>query len=118
MEPSRPGSVDDGQRPSPGRATTAQVAALYDQHAAAMLGLALHILGDRNEAEEVLEEVFLYVWEHVNELGENPRATRTGCSRRHATCVSPGYASSPQAPQPNPSPPQYRASARLGEGRR
>lgn len=72
MEPSRPGSVDDGQRPLPGQATTAQVAALYDQHAAAMLGLALRILGDRNEAEEVLEEVFLYVWEHVNELGEKP----------------------------------------------
>lgn len=72
MEPSRPGSVDDGQRPLPGQATPAQVAALYDQYAAAMLGLALRILGDRGEAEEVLEEVFLYVWEHANELGEQP----------------------------------------------
>lgn len=35
---------------------------LYDRHAARLLGLAERILGSGGEAEEVLQEVFLYVW--------------------------------------------------------
>jgi len=38
------------------------LAALYDRHAARLMGLAHRILGDTGEAEEVLQEVFLYVW--------------------------------------------------------
>lgn len=34
----------------------------YDRHASLVLGLLCRILGDRNEAEEVLQEVFLQVW--------------------------------------------------------
>ena len=38
------------------------LAHLYDRHAARLLGLAQRILGAGGEAEEVLQEVFLYVW--------------------------------------------------------
>ena len=38
------------------------LAELYDRHAARLLGLARRILGDGGEAEEVLQEVFLFVW--------------------------------------------------------
>ena len=36
--------------------------ALYDRHAARLLGLAHRILGETGEAEEVVQEVFLYAW--------------------------------------------------------
>jgi RNA polymerase sigma-70 factor (ECF subfamily) len=38
------------------------LACLYDLYAARLLGLAARILGDTGEAEEVLQEVFLFVW--------------------------------------------------------
>lgn len=38
------------------------LAALYDRHGARLLGLARRILGDGGEAEEVLQEVFLFAW--------------------------------------------------------
>ena len=38
------------------------LALLYDRHAARLMGLAQRILGDTGEAEEVLQEVFIYVW--------------------------------------------------------
>lgn len=38
------------------------LALLYDRHSPRLMGLAQRILGDTGEAEEVLQEVFLYVW--------------------------------------------------------
>lgn len=38
------------------------LALLYDRHAARLMGLAHRILGETGEAEEVLQEVFLWVW--------------------------------------------------------
>jgi RNA polymerase sigma-70 factor (ECF subfamily) len=38
------------------------LARLYDRHSARLLGLGERILGGGGEAEEVLQEVFLYVW--------------------------------------------------------
>ena len=35
---------------------------LYDRHAGRLLALARRVLGDGGEAEEVLQEVFLFVW--------------------------------------------------------
>ena len=41
---------------------TSALSALYDQHAAVVLGVCVRILRDRAEAEEVLGDVFLEVW--------------------------------------------------------
>ena len=38
------------------------LSALYDRHSARLLGLAQRIIGTTGEAEEVLQEVFLFVW--------------------------------------------------------
>jgi RNA polymerase sigma-70 factor, ECF subfamily len=38
------------------------LAALYDRHAPRLMGLSQRILGDTGEAEEILQEVFLWVW--------------------------------------------------------
>lgn len=38
------------------------LAVLYDRYSARLMGLAHRILGDTGEAEEVLQEVFLWVW--------------------------------------------------------
>jgi RNA polymerase sigma-70 factor (ECF subfamily) len=38
------------------------LAELYDRHAARLLGLARRILGEGGEAEEALQEVFLFAW--------------------------------------------------------
>jgi RNA polymerase sigma-70 factor (ECF subfamily) len=40
------------------------VAGLYDRHAPMLLALARRILGSPADAEEVLQEVFLHVWNH------------------------------------------------------
>jgi RNA polymerase sigma factor (sigma-70 family) len=38
---------------------------LYDRYAATLLGLGKRILGSLPDAEEVLQEVFLHVWNHA-----------------------------------------------------
>jgi RNA polymerase sigma-70 factor (ECF subfamily) len=56
---------DDPDRPLMARVEARDadaLAELYDRHAARLLGLARCVLGDGGEAEEVLQEVFLYVW--------------------------------------------------------
>jgi RNA polymerase sigma-70 factor (ECF subfamily) len=56
--------------PDPDRGLIARVerrdpdalAALYDRYSARLMGLAYRILGETGEAEEILQEVFLYAW--------------------------------------------------------
>ena len=36
---------------------------LYDRYAATILGICLRIIGDRSEAERVLEETFWQIWQ-------------------------------------------------------
>jgi RNA polymerase sigma-70 factor (ECF subfamily) len=38
------------------------LASLYDLHAGAMLGLAVRLLGDRRDAEDLVHDVFLEAW--------------------------------------------------------
>ena len=39
---------------------------LYDRHASTLLALARRILGDTGEAGDVVQEVFLHVWNHAS----------------------------------------------------
>ncbi len=47
---------------------------LYEHHSAAVFGLCIRIIGDRSEAEEILEEVFWQLWQHRKKYDPN-RAT-------------------------------------------
>jgi RNA polymerase sigma-70 factor (ECF subfamily) len=47
------------------RGQQASLGSLYDRHAGLLLGLLTRILGDSQEAEDVLHEVFLEVWERA-----------------------------------------------------
>jgi len=38
------------------------LASLYDRHGSRLLGLAYRILGETGEAEEVVQEIFIWVW--------------------------------------------------------
>lgn len=44
------------------------LASLYDRHSARLMGLCQRILGDTGEAEEVLQEVFLWVWRSASKF--------------------------------------------------
>lgn len=48
-----------------GRRDTEAFASLYDRHQAILLGLLIRILHERAEAEDVLQEVFLAVWQRA-----------------------------------------------------
>ena len=41
---------------------TAALAELYDRHGRLLFGLILRVIGDRGEAEEILQEAFVRVW--------------------------------------------------------
>lgn len=41
------------------------LAVLYDRHAARVYGLALRLTGDRQTAEEIVQDVFLRLWRHA-----------------------------------------------------
>jgi RNA polymerase sigma-70 factor, ECF subfamily len=46
-----------------GRRDEAAFAELYDRHAPLVFGLACRILGQKQEAEDVLQQVFFFLWE-------------------------------------------------------
>lgn len=47
------------------RGQNVALGALYDRHAGLLLGVLRRVLRDQQEAEDVLHEVFLEVWEHA-----------------------------------------------------
>ena len=49
----------------------AALAELYDRYRAILFGLLMRILNNREEAEDVLQEVFLQVWRKANDFDEN-----------------------------------------------
>jgi RNA polymerase sigma-70 factor (ECF subfamily) len=47
------------------------LAQLYDRYRAILFGLVMRILNNREEAEDVLQEVFLQVWRKAEDFDEN-----------------------------------------------
>jgi len=47
------------------------LAQLYDRYRVILFGLLMRILGNREEAEDVLQEVFLQVWRKATDFDEN-----------------------------------------------
>lgn len=66
---------------------TSAIAELYDRHSRMVYGLALRILRNRTDAEDVAQEVFLLVWNRVGTyeatLG-SPAAWLAGVARNRA----------------------------------
>lgn len=50
--------------------------ALYDRHSGLLLGMLTRVLGSVPEAEDVLHEVFLEVWEHASEYDASRGSVR------------------------------------------
>lgn len=53
------------------------LATLYDRHAAQMLGLAIRILNNRRDAEDLLHDVFIEVWQKAGDFDPSRGAART-----------------------------------------
>src|SRR5689334_2088119 len=49
------------------RGDRAAMAALYDRHASLLMALAVRMLQDRSQAEELLHDVFLEAWHHARD---------------------------------------------------
>lgn len=53
------------------------LAELYDRYAGTLLALAVRIVGDEAEAEEVLQEVFVHAWNHAERYDERRASVST-----------------------------------------
>lgn len=91
---------------------------LYDRHSRLLYGLILRILGQRSDAEEVLQEVFLSVWNNCQtynaELGAPVAwlvriARNRALDRLRANAVRTRTAESAEAPAPVQSPEAHAA---------
>lgn len=52
------------------------LAGLYDRYAARLLSLGLRLLADRREAEDVLHDVFIEVWQHAGDFDPSRGSVR------------------------------------------
>lgn len=101
------------------------VGELYDRHSRLLYGLILRILRDRSEAEEVLQEVFVLMWNRVSTYNAalgSPAGWLIGIARHRAidrlranTVRLRGVESARSEFQPNDDP---ETSASLGEQQR
>ena len=92
----------------------AALGTLYDRHSGLLLGVLVRVLGDSQEAEDVLHEVFLEVWEHASDYDETRgsvrawlvmRARSRGLDRLRALGRTKTVPSSAAPPDPAPLPP-------------
>jgi RNA polymerase sigma-70 factor (ECF subfamily) len=59
------------------RGRQAALAELYDRHGGVMLSLLVRVVRDRQEAEDLLHEVFLEVWEHASDFDPTRGSVRS-----------------------------------------
>lgn len=59
------------------RGSEAALGVMYDRHAGAIFGTALRQLGDRSEAEEVVQETFLALWNRGEQFAAARGSART-----------------------------------------
>jgi RNA polymerase sigma-70 factor (ECF subfamily) len=59
------------------RGQQASLGALYDRHAGLLLAVLKRVVGDLHEAEDVLHEVFLEVWEHATDYDPGRGSVRS-----------------------------------------
>jgi RNA polymerase sigma-70 factor (ECF subfamily) len=69
--PAEPSASDAELMRGIARGDRESFAALYDRHAAILFGVVLRILRDRAEAEDVLQESFLQVWQRAASYDES-----------------------------------------------
>jgi RNA polymerase sigma-70 factor (ECF subfamily) len=60
----------------PAAPEAALMKAIYDEHAAALWRYALRLTGDRNRAEDVVQETLLRAWQHPEVVGDTERSPR------------------------------------------
>jgi RNA polymerase sigma-70 factor, ECF subfamily len=60
-----------------GERRTEALAELYRRHAPSLLALGQRILGEISDAEEILQEAFLYVWNHSERYDANRSSVST-----------------------------------------
>ena len=58
---------------------------LYRRYAGELFGFACNALGDRELAEEVVQDVFARLWRHAGDYDAAGRASAPGCTRSLAT---------------------------------
>ena len=71
MQPEQAQSTDVQLLKAVARGDEEALAQLYDQYRVILFGLLMRILNDREEAEDVLQEVFIQVWRRARDFDEN-----------------------------------------------
>jgi RNA polymerase sigma-70 factor (ECF subfamily) len=69
--------LDAGLVASIARGDRDALAALYDRHSGVLLGLAMRIVRDRREAEDLLHDVFLEAWRSAKDFDPKRGRVRT-----------------------------------------
>lgn len=69
--------IDAGLVAAMARGDRAALAALYDRHAGILLGLATRIVRNRQEAEDLLHDVFLEAWRSAKDFDPKRGRVRT-----------------------------------------
>jgi RNA polymerase sigma-70 factor (ECF subfamily) len=76
-DPGAPATDDAALVALVAQANRAALGALYDRHASSMLAVAIRMLRSRREAQDLLHDVFLEVWEHAREYDPAKATVRT-----------------------------------------